>query len=154
VSLDEDAFLTRIGLVSRRLKSEAERRLMEHGVHAGQQFILGCLWEQDGLAPGEIAVRIGVEAPTVTRAVQRMTSTGLLRVDADATDGRRVRIWLTPRGEKLREAVPDVTRKLQADALSLLSAKEQVQLLDLLGRIDRALGGEEPAKAPARAKAT
>ncbi|GLZ42045.1 MarR family transcriptional regulator [Actinokineospora sp. NBRC 105648] len=139
---DDDAFLTRIGVVSRRLKSEAERRLMEHGVHAGQQFILGCLWERDGLTPGEIAGLIEVEAPTVTRAVQRMTNSGLLRVAADESDGRRVRVWLTRKGRDLRDSVPQVTRGLQQDALALLSDEEQHSLLDLLDRVDRALSGE------------
>ncbi len=134
-----DGFLSRINLVSRRLRSEAQRRLVRHGVHSGQEFILGCLWERDGLTPGEIAARISVEAPTVTRAVRRMTDAGLVRVDADREDGRRVRVWLTRKGDALRRAVPEVTRDLEADALTLLSEDERVQLLDMLDRIDRAL---------------
>ncbi|EHR61236.1 MarR family winged helix-turn-helix transcriptional regulator [Saccharomonospora cyanea] len=134
-----DGFLSRINLVSRRLRSEAQRRLVRHGVHSGQEFILGCLWERDGLTPGEIAARISVEAPTVTRAVRRMTDAGLVRVEADREDGRRVRVWLTRKGDALRRAVPEVTRALEADALTLLSEDERIQLLDMLDRIDRAL---------------
>jgi len=135
----EDVFLARISLVSRRLKSEAQRRLGHHGVHSGQQFILGCLWERDGITPGEIATRINVEAPTVTRAVQRMTTSGLLSVDADEQDGRRVRVWLTPKGDRLREVVPAITRSLEDDALSLLSPAEREALHDMLERIGKAL---------------
>ncbi|WP_245811838.1 MarR family winged helix-turn-helix transcriptional regulator [Actinophytocola xinjiangensis] len=140
----EDVFLARISLVSRRLKSEAQRRLGQHGVHSGQQFILGCLWERDGITPGEIATKINVEAPTVTRAVQRMTTSGLLSVDADEQDGRRVRVWLTPKGERLREVVPAITRGLEDDALSLLSPAERETLYDMLERIGKALdhGGD------------
>ncbi|EIE99039.1 MarR family winged helix-turn-helix transcriptional regulator [Saccharomonospora glauca] len=134
-----NGFLARINLVSRRLRSEAQRRLARHGVHSGQEFILGCLWERDGLTPSEIATRISVEAPTVTRAVRRMTDAGLVRVDADREDGRRVRVWLTRKGETLRRAVPEVTRNLEADALALLSEDERIQLLDMLDRIERAL---------------
>lgn len=134
-----DGFLPRINLVSRRLRSEAQRRLVRHGVHSGQEFILGCLWERDGLTPGEIAARISVEAPTVTRAVRRMTDAGLVRVDADREDGRRVRVWLTRKGDALRRTIPEVTRGLESDALTLLSEDERIQLLDMLDRIDRAL---------------
>jgi MarR family transcriptional regulator, organic hydroperoxide resistance regulator len=143
----EDEFLTRISLVSRRLKSEAQRRLAQHGVHSGQQFILNCLWESDGITPGEIASRINVEAPTVTRAVQRMTTSGLLRVDADEQDGRRVRIWLTRKGDRLREVVPAITHGLEEDALSLLSSAERETLYDMLERIGKALdnGGDGEA---------
>ena len=31
-----------------------------HGVHEGQQFVLRCLWQEDGLSPGEIARRLGL----------------------------------------------------------------------------------------------
>src|ERR1700733_3885919 len=49
-----------------------------HGVHEGQQFILRCLWAQDGLTPGEVARRLGLATPTVTRAATRMETAGLL----------------------------------------------------------------------------
>jgi DNA-binding MarR family transcriptional regulator len=42
-----------------------------HGVHQGQQFILRLLWAEDGQAPGEIARRLGLATPTVTRAATR-----------------------------------------------------------------------------------
>ena len=32
----------------------------QHGVHEGQQYVLRCLWREDGLSPGEIARRLGV----------------------------------------------------------------------------------------------
>lgn len=132
-----------MSVVSRRLKSEAERRLMRHGVHAGQQFILTCLWEQDGLTPGEIATRIRVEAPTVTRAVQRMTTSGLIRVDGDQRDGRRIKIWLTRKGDRLRSVIPGVTGDLEEEALSLLSAGERATLIRLLDRVREALERHE-----------
>jgi MarR family transcriptional regulator, organic hydroperoxide resistance regulator len=140
----EDEFLSRMSLVARRLKSEAQRRLARHGVHSGQQFILGCLWERDGITPGEIASIINVEAPTVTRAVQRMTTSGLVRVDADAEDGRRVRVWLTAEGDRLRGIVPAITHRLEEDALSALSADEREVLGDMLDRVARALAPGEP----------
>lgn len=141
--LENDIFLTQMSLVSRSLKSEAERRLMRHGVHAGQQFILACLWEQDGLTPGEIATRIRVEAPTVTRAVQRMTTAGLIRVDGDQRDGRRIKIWLTGKGDRLRNVIPGVTGGLEEEALSLLSAGERGTLIRLLDRVKEALERHE-----------
>ncbi|MFI2710616.1 MarR family winged helix-turn-helix transcriptional regulator [Micromonospora sp. NPDC018662] len=146
-------FLTTLSLVSRRLKSEAERRLIQHGVHAGQQFILECLWDRNGLTPGEIAQRIKVEAPTVTRAIQRMEASGLVVVGADESDGRRVRIWLTHKGVALRKVVPQVVAGLQDDALAKLSANERTEFVRLLGLVSDALattasgrlGDEAPA---------
>ncbi|AGL15723.1 MarR family winged helix-turn-helix transcriptional regulator [Actinoplanes sp. N902-109] len=131
----EPSFLTEISLVSRRLKSEADRRLREHGVHAGQQFVLECLWREDGLAPGEIAQRIRVEAPTVTRAVQRMQATGLVVAGADEQDGRRTRVWLTSRGAALRDVLPEVLQQLEEDALRDLTPRERREFVRLLARV-------------------
>src|ERR1700756_248438 len=69
-----------------------------HGVHEGQQFILRCLWTEDGLTPGEIARRLGLAPPTVTRAATRMEAAGLLRREPHLSDRRLVRLRLTERG--------------------------------------------------------
>jgi len=129
---EDDTFLTQISVVSRRIKSEAERRLTKHGVHAGQQFILECLWRENGLTPGEIAQRIKVEAPTVSRAIQRMEAAGLVVVGADDNDGRRLRIWITRRAAALKKILPDVLSQLEVDALQALSPEEQQEFLRML----------------------
>lgn len=128
-------FSSRLARVSRLMKSESERRLAAHGVHAGQQFVLACLWEEDGLTPGDLAQRIGVEPGTVTRALRRMTAAGLVERRGDEADRRRVRVWLTARGRDLRDVLPAVTEGLDADAVSDLSAEESEQLLALLDRV-------------------
>src|SRR6185312_10138781 len=62
-----------------------------HGVHQGQQFILRQLWAEDGQTPGEIARRLGLAPPPVTRAATRMEATGLLRREPHPGDRRLVR---------------------------------------------------------------
>ena len=136
---EDKSFLTQISLVSRRLKSEAERRLTQHGVHAGQQFILECLWRENGLTPGEIAQRIKVEAPTVTRAIQRMEASGLVVVGADESDGRRLRIWITRRAAALKKVLPDVLGKLEADALQALTPEERQEFIRMLTLVTEGL---------------
>lgn len=132
---DPDDLFMRFALLARNLKAETERRLLRYGVHAGQQFVLECLWEKDGLTPSEIADRIRVETPTATRALQRMEAAGLLRRTGDSDDARRVRIWLTPRSKSLRGKIAQTMADLQRDALALLSEAERRQFLSLIGRV-------------------
>lgn len=135
--------------VSRLSKSEAERRLSRLGVHAGQQLVLECLWDEDGLTPGEIARRIGVEAATLTRALRRMEAGELVERRVDVSDRRRVRAWLTPRGRDLRPAVQAVMDQLAQDAVALLSDRETAVLEELLARVGRALSERRaPVDAP------
>src|SRR5580698_559403 len=86
--------------VSRALKASAQAALERYGVHAGQSFILERLWERDGQTTREIADAIGVEGPTVVRAVQRMAAAGLVVRKEHPTDGRLVAIRLTPTGAR------------------------------------------------------
>lgn len=115
--------------------------LEQHGIHAGQNFILERLWERDGQTPGEIAEAIGVEGPTVVRALQRMAAAGLVVRKKHPTDGRQVVIHLTPAGAQLRTQIPRDLRKVEERAFAEFSQAERAQLLELLERIGANLGG-------------
>jgi DNA-binding MarR family transcriptional regulator len=130
----DDAF-TMISSVSRTLKTAVERRLIEHGVYAGQHTILGCLWDQDGLTPGQLARRLGLETPTVTRTVQRMSAAGLVTRCGDDTDRRLVRVWLTPKGNSLRRIIPRILNQVRSEVFSDLTLRDQATLAQLLSRV-------------------
>lgn len=130
----DDAF-TMISSVSRTLKTAVERRLIEHGVYAGQHTILGCLWDQDGLTPGQLARRLGLETPTVTRTVQRMSAAGLVTRAGDDTDRRLVRVWLTPKGQQLRRVIPRILNQVRSEVFSDLTVRDQATLAQLLSRV-------------------
>jgi DNA-binding MarR family transcriptional regulator len=121
--------------VSRALKASAQAALERHGVHAGQSFILERLWERDGQTTREIADAIGVEGPTVVRAVQRMAAAGLVVRKEHPTDGRLVAIHLTPTGARLRTVLPRVLRRVEEEALGDFSSAERARLMELLDRL-------------------
>lgn len=131
-----------LAAVSRAMKATVDRALSAHGVHAGQEFVLQCLWREDGVTPGELAKRIGVETPTITRAVQRMEASGLVKRRSDPTDARLVRVHLTDRGRELKEMIPPLLRSVVEEALMGLSEKERVSLEHLLERVRRNLAFE------------
>lgn len=121
--------------VSRALKTSIQVALERHGVHAGQNFILECLWERDGQTPGEIAGAIGVEGPTVVRALQRMAAAGIVVRKRHPTDGRQTAIYLTPAGAQLRTHLPRELWQVEERALAGFSNAERTQLLELLERL-------------------
>jgi len=53
------------------------------------------LWEEDGLRGGELAVRLGVESPTVTTMLRRLEGCGLVGGSQDPSDVRSFRVHLT-----------------------------------------------------------
>jgi DNA-binding MarR family transcriptional regulator len=124
---------------SRAIRAEMERELQRHGLHAGQHLLVARLLREDGLTPGELADRIGVETPTVTRMAQRMERAGLVRRVPDRRDRRLVRIYLTEAGERLRAVVPAATRAVVERALDGFSPAERERFAAFLGRMTRNL---------------
>ena len=110
-----------------------------HGVYEGQQFVLRLLWREDGLTPGHIARRLGLATPTVTRAATRMEAAGLLRREPHPSDGRLVRLVLTPRGRELEQVVGPEMRALTEQTLAGLSTGERAELIRALRRVHRNL---------------
>jgi DNA-binding MarR family transcriptional regulator len=75
--------------------------LAPFGLHPGQDALLMLLWGEPGLRPSELATRLGVEPPTVTRMLQRLERGGLVERRPDRHDARVVRVQPTPRSRLL-----------------------------------------------------
>jgi DNA-binding MarR family transcriptional regulator len=112
---------------------------LRHGVHQGQQFILRQLWAEDGQTPGEIARRLGLATPTVTRAATRMEAAGLLRREPHPGDRRLVRLVLTERGRSLEDVIAAETDKLTERAT--FGPAEREAVIRALAAIRRNLTG-------------
>jgi DNA-binding MarR family transcriptional regulator len=110
-----------------------------HGVHDGQQYVLQCLWTEDGLTPGEVARRLGLATPTVTRATARMEAAGLLRRQPHDRDRRLVRLFLTERGRALESVIGREMDHLSERALAELDPSERAGLVRSLNSVRRSL---------------
>ncbi len=129
------AFQPAFWAAKRVLAHASATAFARHGVHEGQQYILLRLWDEDGLAPGELAKRLGLATPTVTRAAARMEAAGLLRRVPDERDRRLVRLFLTERGRALEKDIGREIDKLSERALGSLDQSERAALVRYLHSI-------------------
>ncbi len=132
---DNRAFRDVFRKASRVARERTDRVLAGYGVRVGQQIVLEALWREDGLTPGELARRIGVETPTMVRGVGRMEAAGLVVRRDDPRDGRLVRVYLTDRGRELEEIIPQAEDEVIEEAFSGFSMKDRKQLTRLLSRV-------------------
>ncbi len=123
----------------RAMAEASEAAYNRHGVRAGQQFILQCLWTQDGLTPGEIARKLGLATPTVTNSATSMEAAGLVERRRHPLDARRVQLFLTPRGRALERTIDTEMSRLTDRALAALSEPERAALVEALVSIRRSL---------------
>jgi DNA-binding MarR family transcriptional regulator len=121
--------------------------LAGHGLHVGQEMVLLELWQEDGLRGGELALRLGVEPPTVTKMLRRLEACGLIERRADPADARSFRIYLTREGRSLEEPVLGCWELNEESVLAGLGDEERKIFRSLLIRVrsnlDPAFGAEK-----------
>jgi DNA-binding MarR family transcriptional regulator len=130
-----DRFQTAFWTAKRAMAEAADAAYRRHGVRSGQQFILMVLWDEDGLSPGELARRLGLATPTVTKATHRMEAAGLVVRKPHPTDRRLVRIHLTRRGTALRKELDQEMYALSERCLATFTDDERARFVELLDRL-------------------
>ncbi len=141
-----ESFLHVFAHLARRAKEDLGQQLQRFGVHAGQQYLLELLWETpDGLTVGEIAERLAVEAPSITRTVQRMARQGFVEKHPHPTDARLVIVKLTMKGQALEQVIPQAMSHVEEHMLAGLSEVERAFLMRLLKHMLQNLEDIPPA---------
>jgi DNA-binding MarR family transcriptional regulator len=106
-------------------------------LNPAQFDVLAHVGAAEGRTQQELADGLLVTKGNVCQLLDRLEGTGLI---VRRQDGRANRLYLTDAGKKLvAEAIP-AHEGLIAQQFSALSPEEQVQLLELLRKVDRALG--------------
>jgi DNA-binding MarR family transcriptional regulator len=133
---NKSATMNRLHSAARIARTALAARLLSHGFYAGQDQIMLALFHEDGQSPGQLAVRIGVRPPTITKTINRLQTQGFLDKKASDQDARQAHIFLTDKG---REAIRDIeksVRKTEKQALKGLDKKDQKTLGKLLAKIE------------------
>jgi len=133
---NKSATMSRLHSAARLARTALAARLLSHGFYAGQDQIMLALYQEDGQSPGQLALRIGVRPPTITKTINRLQTQGFLGKQASDKDARQAHIFLTDTG---REAIRDIeksVRKTEKQALKGLDKKDQKTLGKLLARIE------------------
>jgi DNA-binding MarR family transcriptional regulator len=102
-------------------------------------YFLRALWEEDGLTQREISERVGLVAPTTVEQLRNMEKRGLLERRRSAADRRKMHVYLTDEGRRLREKLLPFAPFVNEIALGGLSAGEVGFLRLVLGRMQENL---------------
>lgn len=82
------------------------------GLTYPQYLVMLVLWEQEGLSVSQLGQRLSLDSGTLTPLLKRLESLGHLERRRARDDERRVDIFLTAEGAKLREAALDIPGQL------------------------------------------
>ncbi len=109
--------------------------LSARGVALNHYYYLRALFEEDGITPAELSERIRMERATVTAVLDTMERQGLVRRVRHQHDRRKIRIFLTPKGEQLREPVLGSIAHVNAAALAGIAPAEFARFQRTLGKL-------------------
>jgi DNA-binding MarR family transcriptional regulator len=135
--LVQDSLGLQLRLALRGLRQAFRHRLAQDGIPWSVWYALRALWKTEGLSQGELAERVGVLQPNVATAIRQMQQLGLILVEREPQDRRKLRIYLTPQAKALKKTLlPDV-EQLNDMALRDFSTAERAELSRLLAKLYR-----------------
>lgn len=108
---------------------------------AHQVSILDHLSPAEATSLAELASHMGVTPSTMSLAIDRLEAEGYVRRARDRRDGRRLRLLLTARGERIRQAHSVLDARKVRAMLSGLSPAEQADAIRGLALLGRAAAG-------------
>jgi DNA-binding MarR family transcriptional regulator len=106
------------------LMAELGPRLVAEGVSLKHYLYLQALFEEDGLSHSVLAERVGVDCTTVTSVVDTMEARKLVKRIRATDDRRKTHVFLTPKGEQLREPLRKIVEEWNEAALHGLTPEQ------------------------------
>jgi DNA-binding MarR family transcriptional regulator len=122
---------------NRQMSAQMERALNEEGVQTEHWRILEVLSDEQGRSMGDLAAAVLMNHPALTKTLDRIVSRGLVHRRADATDSRRVLVYISDRGLELVERLRALVDGHHDAVTAAVGPRKAEQLKKLLGEFIR-----------------
>ncbi|CAM3146440.1 MarR family transcriptional regulator [Filibacter tadaridae] len=121
---------------TRFLNRELNHALKNHDLFAAQWTVLFCIQQQDEMTLTQIWKYLNVEAPTVTRTVNRLEELGWLKT-REGKDRREKVVSLSRMAKAELPKVKESVIQFENRFLESLTAEEQSLLMSLLKKTNK-----------------
>ncbi|MGV6874956.1 MarR family winged helix-turn-helix transcriptional regulator [Pseudochelatococcus sp. B33] len=112
-----------------------QERLAVHNIGLAEYLHLRALWAQDGVPQIELAQRIGIEKASSTAVLNSLETKDLIRRTRDAEDRRKVNVFLTEKGQELKETLLPTAHTVALQAIRGFHEDEVLLLVSLLRKM-------------------
>ncbi|EMI42098.1 MarR family winged helix-turn-helix transcriptional regulator [Rhodopirellula sp. SWK7] len=124
------AYYSYLGMLARHLKL----RQLDDKLQPGIGNLLFALFRQDDQTASEIATRLGLARSTMTGLVKRVRKLGLVTTRPDPSDGRAIRMSLTPEARALMPDCFSLAEHMESVICRDFSTSEREVIASLLMR--------------------
>jgi DNA-binding MarR family transcriptional regulator len=139
--VNPDSFGFLVTDVARLIRSEMDRRIGEAGLGltAAEGRTLAHAARAGVVRQNVLAERMGVEAMTLSGALDRLEAQGLVERQPDPTDRRAKLVTVTEQADRLLARMAPISMALRDDASRDIAPEDWARLLDLLKTVRAAL---------------
>ncbi|AKH44207.1 MarR family transcriptional regulator for hemolysin [Altererythrobacter atlanticus] len=147
-STDEIRLTIQLVIVARRWRSLMDERLRAIGQSSARMEAMSAIMNSPELsAQVDIAKRLRIEGPTMTRMIDTLEKDGLVERLPDPTDRRSKKLRLTPEGKTVLSDIFDIADEMRERLLQGLPQQTVDELNDVLkilsDRLDKGLPAVE-----------
>jgi DNA-binding MarR family transcriptional regulator len=132
---DDDSPVTyALSAAARMMRTRTASLLAAEGLFAGQDVLLLTLGSEKSLEVGEMADRLGVRPPTVSKTLTRLAEAGLVSRSSVSGDKRRVAARVTTKGRAKLDRIAGIRSRVERELLSGFDPKDERRLRRLLNK--------------------
>lgn len=102
-------------------------------------FVLMAIYEEDGVPVTKIAPRIGMEPNSLSRTLNSLEETGAIARKQDENDQRKVLVFLTADGKKLRKIALKTVFNLEKKITENLTPKQLDAFNEVIEQVNSSL---------------
>jgi len=141
----DDYLLYLLASVSAGASESFYVKVREAGLKPPEWRVLGSLDGDEGATITGLAALSFMEQSRMTRLVERMEGKGLVTRRPDPADRRLVRVFTTPEGRRIGQALIAAAKAHEARIMALLTPTEGARLKALLNKLNDRIGWENSA---------
>ncbi len=130
--LDQVKTLMRVMLISERTPPEHQHVIKFNPLDF---HTLGMVRNTPGVRAGTVVASLGIAPTTASSVISRLMSRGLIQRRQCEDDRRAYALYLTDEGQQIADTIFHQDLRNMGLFLSALSAREQDQMLALLGKV-------------------
>jgi DNA-binding MarR family transcriptional regulator len=119
----------------RRMRAELNEALRPLNLNVGHLGVMGLLFNGEGLTQQQLISILEIDKSSMVYLIDELERQGLAERRSVSGDRRAYAIHLTDAGRQRLAVVGSAARDVQDRFLAPLTARERVQLRDLLGRV-------------------
>ncbi|OZI12230.1 MarR family transcriptional regulator [Bacillaceae bacterium SAS-127] len=134
VSLDEyiSIYIHQTDLL---ITSEVKSKLAPFNIAPEQNLVMMLLWKKDGLSQQEIAEKLKKDKTNIARMLLNLEQKGLIRRVCCQHDRRSLKVFLTEKGDNLKEIIIPIAKEINKQIYKGISEEELQTVRSVLSKM-------------------